>query len=201
MIRLVTLLICIFAFTNNIKAQDSTISISYQTSKDKFVQQLMDFQKIYGFDVVISGKSLKGKNYQLWMVRNQNGEEKRKKVDSEVQCIFNDTIQHFYFFAQSQINDSVKIACNHSVGEEETIYMPDSKHCILMETIPSKVPDTSKSIPLIAYTNGYEQKLNYNGEELNGISYCAIRNARIHPSEWYKKFNLKNYIYFELIFK
>ena len=33
------------------------------------------------------------------------------------------------------------------------------------------------------------------------INFCEVRYSKTHPSEWYEKFSIKDYIYFELEFQ
>ena len=51
----------------------------------------------------------------------------------------------------------------------------------------------AKAIPFAVFSTGYETT---NG----GINFCAVQGAGLHPSEWYKEFNIKNYVYFEIEF-
>lgn len=57
-------------------AQD-TISVSYESPKDAFVQKLMGFQGIFGFDVIVR-TSHKNLPYKLYMVRCTDGKQKGK---------------------------------------------------------------------------------------------------------------------------
>ena len=94
-------------------AQD-TISVSYESPKDAFVQKLMGFQGIFGFDVIVR-TSHKNLPYKLYMVRCTDGKTERKALNEEIPCKM-DSAQHFYFFAQTESADSVHIDCQHRVG-------------------------------------------------------------------------------------
>ena len=51
---------------------------------------------------------------------------------------------------------------------------------------------TAKVFPIIAYSIGMQL------EDI--INYCALKNASIHPSLWVEKYEIKNYVYFEIKF-
>ena len=63
-------------------AQD-TISVSYESPKDAFVQKLMGFQGIFGFDVIVR-TSHKNLPYKLYMVRCTDGKTERKALNEEI---------------------------------------------------------------------------------------------------------------------
>lgn len=65
-------------------AQD-TISVSYESPKDAFVQKLMGFQGIFGFDVIVR-TSHKNLPYKLYMVRCTDGKTERKALNEEIPC-------------------------------------------------------------------------------------------------------------------
>ena len=183
--------------TVSMVAQD-TISVIYESPKDAFVQKLMDFQGIFGFDVTVK-TSQKGLPYKLCMVRCTNGKAERKVLNEELPCKM-DSVSHFYFFAQAESADSVHIGCQYRVGTN--LHIPIvTKNYILMETLPTKTYTVSDRIPLMAYTTGHRCEMNFNGQIVEAIDYCGVRYSKTHPSEWYEKFNIQDYIYFELEFQ
>lgn len=193
--------LCVLIFvslcTVSMVAQD-TISISYQSPKDVFMQKLMDFQGIFGFDVIVR-TSHKNLPYKLHMVRCTDGKTEKKALNEEIPCEM-DSVQHFYFFAQAESTDSVHIDCQHRVGT--ILHIPiATKNCILMETLPVKTYTSADRIPLMAYTTGHRYEMNFNGQKVEAIDYCGVRYSKTHPSEWYEKFNIQDYIYFELEFQ
>ena len=162
------------------------------------MQKLMDFQGIFGFDVIV-GTSHKNLPYKLYMVRCTDGKTEKKALNEEIPCEM-DSVQHFYFFAQAESADSVHIDCQHRVGT--ILHIPIvTKNCILMETLPAKTYTSADRIPLMAYTTGAEFKMDFNGQTVDAISFCEVRYSKTHPSEWYEKFNIQDYIYFELEFQ
>lgn len=174
-------------------ATDS-ISVSYETPQDSFVQGLMGFQGIYGFNVQV--KTSQRVSYILYMVRCTDGNIRREALN-EIRPLEIDSLSHFQFFAQAQSADTAHIAIQSPIGVNFHIHM-STKDCILMETLPVRTYTTQDTIPLIAYTTGHKRTVTWNGQEGTFIDYCGIRFSKTHPSEWYKKFNIKDYIYFEL---
>ena len=52
---------------------------------------------------------------------------------------------------------------------------------------------TSNVFPIIAYSIGIPL-------EDGTINYCSLKSASVHPKLWVEKYNIKNYIYFEIEF-
>ena len=80
------------------------------------------------------------------------------------------------------------------------IELEDVLHCILLETYPDRPFSTSDTIPLTSYTSGALREILVDGKLLQGGSYCDVRNAKLSPQEWHKAFDMKEYIWFELLF-
>ena len=70
-----------------------------------------------------------------------------------------------------------------------------------METYPAIKQTKEETIPLIAFTEGERGTWERNGFTLEGIDYCGVRDAKIHPSRWFEKFHIKDYVYFEIEFQ
>lgn len=178
-------------------AQD-TISVSYKLPDDLFMYKLMEFQGINGFDVVVKG-NMKRMPYKVYMVRCKDGKAEEKLLNKDIPCEM-DSVQHFYFFAQAESADTAHISITYRVTED--LHIPiATKNCILMETLPVKAYTVADRIPLIAYTTGHETKMEFNGQIFTAIDFCGVRFSKTHPSEWYEKFNIKDYIYFEIEFQ
>lgn len=185
-----------FLCTTSIVAQD-TISIRYEFPKDTFVYNLMRFQHIDALDVTVKG-NLKNRAYKLYMIRNQEGKSERKELNAMFSCRM-DSVEHFSFFARPETPDTAHIRCFY--GSDVDLHLPiETKHCILMETLPTQSYTVTDRIPLIAYTSGEEKNITFNGETMQAIDYCAVRYSQTHPSEWFEKFKIKDYIYFEIEF-
>lgn len=189
--KLLCMWMLVFFYITSIAAQDS-ISVSYEYSQDNFLRQLMNFQGIYGINVIVKGCP-KETPYQLYMVRNTEGKTERKRIDPGFFSM-RDSIQSLYFFAQAESADTLHINCS-SID----LHIPiATKNCILLETLPIKAYNIADTIPLIAYSTGKKMELELNGETVEAIDFCGVRYSNTHPSEWYNKFNIKDYLYFEL---
>ena len=70
-----------------------------------------------------------------------------------------------------------------------------------METYPAIKQTKEETIPLIAFTEGTPQIFEIAGRKLEGLDYCGVRDAKIHPSRWFEKFHIKDYVYFEIEFQ
>lgn len=183
--------------TTSLLAQD-TISVSYEFPKDTFVYNLMRFQNIYACNVTVKGNHLKNRPYKLYMIHSKEGKTERKELNSMFSCSM-DSVEHFYFFAQPETPDTAHLRCFYRL--ETDLHLPiETKYCILMETLPVKTYTVADRIPLIAYTSGKETNITLNGEVMKAIDYCGVRYSNTHPSEWFEKFNIQNYIYFEIEF-
>lgn len=184
-----------FSWGQNVITKDS-ITVSYEFPKDKFLHMFMEYQKVYALDVIV--KSTKGDLfYNIDMVRYTDGQVKREHITEDyLQKL--DTLNHFYCFAQASSNDTAHIAIMYPIYSEWNIPI-NTKNCILMETLPLHAYATTDTIPLIAYTTGHEVTIEWNGQPTKAIVFCGVRYSKKHPSEWHKAFNLKDYLYFELI--
>ena len=171
-----------------------TISVFYETPQDNFVQGLMEFQGIYGFNVQV--KTDLKVSYLLYMVQCTNGTSTRKALN-KVRPLDINGQTNFQFFAKAQSPDTAHIAIQSPIGM--SLYLPvPTEGCILMETLPTHTYTAKDRIPLIAYTTGHKRTITWSGQEGTLIDYCGVRFSKSHPSEWYKKFHIKDYIYFEL---
>lgn len=76
--------------------------------------------------------------------------------------------------------------------------------CSPMQPVPVRFHITEtgdpSSNPLTSYTSGALREIMVNGQLLQGGSYCDVRNAKPPPQEWHKAFDMKEYIWFELLF-
>ncbi|MCD7969406.1 MAG: hypothetical protein LUF87_03540 [Alistipes sp.] len=86
---------------------------------------------------------------------------------------------------------------------EDTYYnlremeMPYEYH-MLLETELETPAD--RDIPVFAYTPGIKTTREYYGEEHEVVDYCGLRDSLVHPSQWYERFGITNYIYYTVSF-
>ena len=76
----------------------------------------------------------------------------------------------------------------------------DVLYSILMETFPNRPLTTADTIPLLAYTHGILHTYVIDGKELQGGSYCDVRDAKLPPVVWRDTFDMPEYIWFDCLF-
>ena len=180
-------------------AKDS-ITLGYDLLKndDPIIKECIEEEPQYAYDVTLKGK-INGTPYKLYQVHVKEGKAERTEIKQEKTCIA-DSIQHFLFASIMESKESVRIICNHQAKNNRKLTIPPY-HCILMETYPAIKQTKEETIPLIAFTEGERGTWERNGHILEGIDYCGVRDAKIHPSRWFEKFHIKDYVYFEIEFQ
>ena len=180
-------------------AKDS-ITLSYDLLKndDPKIKDCIEEEPQYAFDVTLKGK-INGTPYKLYQVHVKEGKAERTEIKQEKICTA-DSIQHFLFASIMESKESVRIICNHQTKNDWKITIP-SYQCILTETYPAIKQTKEETIPLIAFTEGTHQIFEIAGRKLEGLDYCGVRDAKIHPSRWFEKFHIKDYVYFEIEFQ
>lgn len=203
---LVTMVITIISSCKqpNAKKENSngkdSITISYQLLKndDPMVKEYTNQEPQYAFNVSLQG-NIKNTPYKLYQVHVKEENIERTEIVQKKPCL-TDSIQHFFFASIMEGKDNVRIICNHQEKNELQITIP-AYQCILMETYPAIKQTKDDTIPLIAFTEGFYHVFERNGVTFEGLDYCGLRDAKLHPSQWFKKFNIKDYVYFELKFQ
>lgn len=177
-----------------------SITISYQLLKndDPMVKEYTSQEPQYAFDVTLQG-NIKDTPYKLYQVHVKEGNIERTEIPHDKVCLA-DNIQHFFFASTMEGKDKVRITCKHQVKDELQITIP-AYRCILMETYPTIKQTKDETIPLIAFTEGTYRIFERDGVKLEGLDYCGVRDAKLHPSQWFEKFNIKDYVYFEIDFQ
>ena len=133
--------------------------------------------------VEITG-AFQGRPYQLRMAYSQNGKVSYK-ILNETPCIMQDTVLRLQMAVEPVHKHTARFTLNvDSLQITKEIELEDVLHCILLET----------------YTSGALREILVDGKLLQGGSYCAVRNAKLSPQEWHKAFDMKEYIWFELLF-
>ena len=180
-------------------AKDS-IALSYDLLKndDPRIKDCIEEEPQYAFDVTLKGK-INGTPYKLYQVHIKEGKAERTEIKQEKTCIA-DSIQHILFASIMESKESVRIICNHQAKNDIQVSVPTFRS-ILMETYPAIKQTKEETIPLIAFTEGTPQIFEIAGRKLEGLDYCGVRDAKIHPSRWFEKFHIKDYVYFEIDFQ
>lgn len=153
-----------------------------------------DVSRFYG--VKIQGQ-IQHKHCTLRMVHCVKGES-TVTVLNETPLVLQDTVQFFNFRANPYKRDSVRFAFEPASIPNVKLGMEDTLQDILMETYPETNYTSADRIPIMAFTTGIKTKFMVEGKEQDGIYFCGVRDARKHPSEWYKLFGIQNYVCFEI---
>ena len=149
--------------------------------------------------VEITG-AFQGRPYQLRMAYSQNGKVSYK-ILNETPCFMQDTVLRLQMAVEPVHKHTARFTLNvDSLQITKEIELEDILHCILLETYPDRPFSTSDTIPLTSYTSGALREILVDGKLLQGGSYCDVRNAKLSPQEWHKAFDMKEYIWFELLF-
>ena len=149
--------------------------------------------------VEITG-AFQGRPYQLRMAYSQNGKVSYK-ILNETPCFMQDTVLRLQMAVEPVHKHTARFTLNvDSLQITKEIELEDVLHCILLETYPDRPFSTSDTIPLTSYTSGALREILVDGKLLQGGSYCDVRNAKLSPQEWHKAFDMKEYIWFELLF-
>lgn len=147
--------------------------------------------------IKLSGE-LQGLSYKIRMVHYRDGVVSYKILNEEPSVI-KDTVLSIRIGAEPLHAHEVRFTIEGEKIVEERVEVEDVLHSILLETYPA-VPYFSKdTIPLIGYTSGALYETMVDGELRQGGSYCDVRNAKLPPKEWYNVFDMKEYIWFDLI--
>jgi len=182
----------------NSPKENVTVSYELLENNNPKVKECMDVEPQYAFDVTLRGK-LYGVPYKLYQVHVKNGKTERTEIVQKKTCVA-DSVQHVLFASIQEGKDTVRIVCKHQMKNDLRIAIP-GRLCILMETYLPVESTTDDAIPLIAFTEGMTKAFEIDGRKLEGLDYCGIRDAKIHPNRWFEEFNIKNYVYFEIEFE
>lgn len=143
----------------------------------------------------IYADSIDAKFYELWMVKNNKGAETRSlfgfipvQPDSTDICI---TVM--------AIDSLCAKVCVTPVGSGSRKVMMPTYQCLLIECVNKTGYAVGDTIPLMAYSTGHFTKRSINGNVFDAMDVCGVRFSGIHPSKWYEKFNIKDFIYFEVV--
>lgn len=190
--RIWTIVFCLFLSLTFIQAQSDIVRLSYAEPPE-------GESPMWHYGVKLNGPFLH-KKATFRMVHCVKGEV-TVTVLNEVPFELPDTVQLFDFNAIPYKRDSVRISLQPAITGEIRLGMEDTLHDILLETYSEKEFTLSDTIPVMAYTKGVKALFNQDGKEVEGISYCNVRFAKKHPAEWYKLFDIQNYVYFEILIK
>lgn len=138
--------------------------------------------------------------YQLRMAYSQNGNVSYKLLN-ETPYIMQDTVLRIRVAVEPVHKHTARFTLNvDSIQIVEEAEFDDVLHSILLETYSNRSFTSLDTIPLTSYSSGALYEVMVDGQLQQGGSYCDVRNAKQPPQEWHKTFDMKEYIWFELLF-
>lgn len=166
--------------------------------ESEFVQASAELQGIYALKTLVIG-NITGKRYRLDLVHIADGKESHRVPMNDLVCESDTMI--FFLTSRPVSADSVHIVLRSPINKHCALGISGTDGCILMETIPEKELTTDEAIPVAAFCQGEPIEIPLpDGKIFRGYHYCSVRDGHIHPSKWYERFKLKDYVYFEIQF-
>lgn len=198
--KFIILAVFVLAAAIGLHAQTDTLALSYTTPDyaDPFLKNLCELQNVSQLGVTVSGKSLNGRKLIYRCHRVLNGSPSIVMETPRATTVKSDSIR-LILGARPIDSDSVFIALEGPVLLKSGIAVATDR-CILMETYPAHPVTVNDTIPVMAYTTGIPQRMNLGGKTMEVTYYCGLRDACVHPLEWYEKYGIKDFIYYDVIF-
>jgi len=175
----------------------SPISLNYQSIEDLDVIMIENLMDINSVNAELAGELTNKKAVLTEYI--VNGMEVSSSVLQIHTPIKSDTIIIKAKASRiSEENLKLYIVIEDTYYDLRTISMVNDQQ-ILMET--ELVTELAHDIPVFAYTTGVKKTVKFRGELHEAIDYCGLRDSKIHPSQWFEKFGITNYIYYTIDFK
>ena len=174
------------------------LTVSFEYPEDDYVLYLNRFLNIGMIRTIVSGDSLKNKEYDIELVICRDGDVERKNITENLNFTSRSDTLSFYFIAQPLSSEKVKLEFYGSLGHKEEIEI-ETSNSLLIEPEKNNGFSYEENIPIMSYSSGIIQEVEINGKIYQGMDVCGVRYSEIPPSEWYDKLGIKNYLYFELV--
>ncbi len=190
----------IFATLTVTATPPRSILLTYSRPADaesRFVRDMAELQGIQSLEVALTGPVV-GRDYYLTLVHSRRGVEVREELPMRLEN--NDEALRLRLTVRGITPDSVRLLLDGPQRFMQPLHLTDAGQCILMETYTDGVISTRDTIPVMAFCPGVRRRIETAEGASEGINYCAVRDARLHPSKWYEFFGLEEYIYLELRF-
>ena len=179
-------------------SQNDKLTVSFEYPEDEYVLYLNRFLNIGMIKTIVSGGSLKNKEYDIELVICRDGDLERKNLTENINFTSRSDTLSFYFITQPLSSDKVKVEFYGALGHKEEIEI-ETINSLLIEPENTNGYSYEENIPLMTYSPGIIQDVEINGKIYQGMDVCGVRYSEIPPSEWYDKLGIKNYFYFELV--
>ena len=179
--------------------QQERVTVAYGDpgEVDPLVWNLLQFERISYLKAMLQGEVLRGKEAVVMKHIVREGVEEREEIVSLVSA---DSIFEIVFLGKEVDSDSARIQLAMSGCRAET-FCPVSGKPILMETYTGMSDYTlTDTIPVAAFTTGLPIVVEMGGEPCEWISYCGLRDAKVHPARWYETYGLPGYTFYTVHF-
>lgn len=183
-----------------VSAQSDTVAIKYSSPHyaDKFLKNLSDLQEVSQLRVTLSGKPLAGKKlFSIGCHRVVNGVDSILDRTPSIAGVRGDSLT-VLFGARPIGPDSVYVVIDGPFMAKGGRRVSTANH-VLMETYPEAVVSVADTIPVIAYVAGIPHKVKHGDAVYEAVDYCGLRDSRTHPREWYAKYGIEDFIYYDVV--
>lgn len=167
--------------------------------KEKYLKKLLSFQNVEMYDVIFSGKELKGKNYAIIIKDIWNG--KIKTTDTLINSatlqyigpITSDSLK-FTVVAGKSAEKKIKVNFNFDRFSLSKEFKSINSTDYSFRSFGTQLPiEYEKPFYAFAFILPYEDK--------NGSKYwCAVESSGKDIESWGTAFGIKHYILYEMIF-
>lgn len=176
----------------------SPITVKFKEMSDNpEVRSILGALDAYQITSTLYADSLDAKFYALWMVTCK-GEERRRKLMGYYPIQHDSTMIMLTAFPKDSANvviyaDRINGAPSHQVD------IPTGGRLLIGCDYNWEFGEND-TIPLISYSSGIHSKINLgNGIVADRFDICGLRFSMERPSQWKEKYNLSDYLYFEVI--
>ena len=174
----------------------ATANISFKDCDDPSVASMLRALNGYQIKATIKGTNPDARFYELWLVKNHEGQLSRK-LYGFIPAGTDSTEIVFTSIPSDSLN--AYISTYPPVAMRHTMHLPTAS-CILIECVKEGGYAPEDTIPLVAYSTGKPTKYDLgNGAVVNGFDICGVRYSGTHPSQWHIKFGIRDCYYMEAI--
>lgn len=213
-VKLLNVLLFLLSFNLLLSAND-TIKVEYKYLENRELADIAGFLGMEYRKIIITG-DIKGRNFITFTHVVKDGKDSIRLIDTSYFPMGKDTLQ--IIIKTLSIDDNkVKIGRDYGRWSSRNIIFEigdngEYASSVLMETalgdgLKHKHDDDGSAsdyylttldnmIPIVAYSPGIPIEV---GGEI-WRDFCGLRDAGIHPSLWVEKFEIKNYLYFDIKF-
>lgn len=181
-------------------AQTDTLSIRYSSPHydNPFLKNFSELMEVSQLRVTLSGKPFEGRKFfSIGCHRVVNGVDSIVDRTPSVAGVRGDSLT-IMFGARPIDSDSVYVVINGPFWVKGGRRVSTANH-VLMQTYPEAGVSVADTIPVIAYTTGILHKVKHGDAVYDAVDYCGLRDSRTHPREWYAKYGIEDFIYYDVV--